>query len=154
MQSDCLWKPHLTPLLSIIFPTQAHQRLYHLLNGGQALRYLPGHLPTISTTWNSFPPPPSDFEWSLWITQIACFFHRLSPSLKSLHQVFSSISLCSHSSWAKIGSQVCLPSRYWNPQKRNLTTVVSVLPCVTRSLWDLFHFEGWMNIVSILAWFF
>lgn len=103
-------------------------------------------------------PPSSDSKGSLWITQIACFFHRRSPSLNSLNQVLSSrgaaCSLCSHSSWAKTGPQVCLPIRYWNPQKRNLTIVVSILPCVTWSLWVLFHFEEWMNIVSILSWFF
>lgn len=54
--ADCLWKPRLTPLLSITLPSQAHQRLYPLLNVGQALRCSPGPLPTISTTWNAFPP--------------------------------------------------------------------------------------------------
>lgn len=108
-----------------------------LLNVGQALRCFPGLLPTIPL--HVIHPPTSDSKWSLWITQIACIFHRRSPSLKSLNQLLSSrAAACSvfPQQLTKSGSQVCLPIRYWNPQRRNLTFVVSIFPM----LFGLFGF--------------
>lgn len=110
--ADCLWKPHLTPLLSIIFPSQAHQRLYHLLNVGQALRYFPGPLPTISTTWNSFSALQilnGVYELpKLPVSSISC--HLLWKALIRFSLSEELHFLCSHSSCTKISSQVLSPN--------------------------------------------
>ena len=107
-------KPHLTLLLFTIFPSQALQSFYHILKVGQVLVYLPAPLPAIFAAKNSIHPSTPKITC---VSSRDCYLLGKALIRFCIHKELP-FPLCSHSSWAKICSQVCLLIRQRNAQEK------------------------------------